>query len=367
MSKVLLLTLEYPPFFGGVANYYANLVKYWPEPQNIYVLDNQNNKLLNPTLPLLKWLPAFWQLRQVIGEQKINYLLVGHLLPLGTVAFFFLIFKKLSYTVFLHGLDFSQAMKIKRKKWLAKKILLRADKIICANSYTADLVKNFLPVTSQNKIQVVNPGLETEVKVKADLTAHLKKHYQLENKIILLSIGRLIKRKGFDRVVAALPTVLKQIANLIYIIVGNGPELDNLKLKIRNSNLDEKVILITGADDDEKNAWLQLADIFIMTARNMAGDFEGFGIVYLEAGRAGKPVIAGDSGGVRDAVIDKVNGLLVNPENLSAISQAITKLASQPKLRQSLGQNGRERALNQFNCTNQAKKTYQLINKSNLQ
>ena len=108
--------------------------------------------------------------------------------------------------------------------------------------------------------------------------------------------------------------------------MGDGIEKKNYELRIKNYELDEHVLLITDATDEEVNAWYELCDMFIMPAREEDGDFEGFGIVYLEANSYSKPVIAGDSGGVRDAVKDGVNGLLVNPESVEEIKNAIIKL-----------------------------------------
>lgn len=113
--------------------------------------------------------------------------------------------------------------------------------------------------------------------------------------------------------------------------------------------------------DEEKNLWHSLCDIFVMPARNIAGDFEGFGIVYLEANLAGKPVIAGRSGGVSDAVIDGLNGLLVDPENVNDLSKKIIRLALDHELRQKLGEQGRERALREFNWQKQTEKIYNII------
>ncbi|MBU4015184.1 glycosyltransferase family 4 protein [Patescibacteria group bacterium] len=114
-------------------------------------------------------------------------------------------------------------------------------------------------------------------------------------------------------------------------------------------------------DDESRNAWYKICDIFIMPARNIKGDFEGFGIVYLEANLAGKPVIAGNSGGARDAVENGVNGLLVNPEDINEISNAIIKLAQDENLRKKLGEQGRERSIREFSWEKQAEKIYNCV------
>ncbi|MEI6597163.1 MAG: glycosyltransferase family 4 protein [bacterium] len=367
MRNFLLFTLEYPPFKGGIANYYDNLVRYWPasakatagEPKlgEIKVLNNNDGRLINNKLPLLKWLPACFVLHKKIKQEKINHILVGQILPLGTVALICAKFCKIKYSVFLHGLDLSSAVLSSRKKWLTGKILQNADKIICANGYTADLTGQFFTL-SANKIVTANPAADLTPPPEPAQISKLKKQHDLTDKIILLSVGRLVKRKGFDKVIECLPEILKKIPNLAYVILGDGEEMENFKFQIKNLKLENNVKIISNVSDEERNAWYGLCDIFIMTSRNIAGDFEGFGIVYLEANLAGKPVIAGRSGGVGDAVIDGLNGLLVNPEDTSQITSAVIKLALNPGLRQKLGERGKERAINDFNWRKQINKIY---------
>ena len=369
--RTLLFTLEYPPFHGGVANYYGHLIKYWPEPDNIFVLHNNDGRLINNNLPFLKWLPAHFTLREKIKQEKIEHILVGQILPLGTVALICAKFCKIKYSIFLHGMDLSYALKRPRKKWLAEKILKKSEKIICVNSHVAKIAQQAWPDINQ-KITVVNPGVENLASRSprwsfgeagnSQLATQMRDKYNLHDKIILLSVGRLVKRKGFDMVIKALPKVLKKVPHLVYVIIGDGPEIGNWKLEIGNLGLEKHVRIINQAADAERDDWYDLCDIFIMTSRNINGDFEGFGIVYLEANLAGKPVIAGRSGGVEDAVIDGLNGLLVDQEDTEKIASAVIKLALDSKLRQRLGQRGRERALKEFNWKKQILKIQNFIN-----
>ncbi len=98
-----------------------------------------------------------------------------------------------------------------------------------------------------------------------------------------------------------------------------------------------------------------------MPSRDIEGDFEGFGIVYLEANLCGKPVIAGNSGGVKDAVSDGVSGLMVEPENLEGIANAISRLSNDKDLRDKLGSQGKERAIREFSWENQAANLCKII------
>jgi len=164
-------------------------------------------------------------------------------------------------------------------------------------------------------------------------------------------------------VVACLPQVLVECPNLVYVIIGRGEEAENLKLQIKNLKLEDKVLLLTEVEAEELKLWYQTSDIFIMTSRELNGDYEGFGIVYLEAGLAKKPVIAGKSGGVSDAVVDGVTGLMVDSENLEEINKAIIKLVQFPGLRDRLGQAGHNRAIKEFNWEGQGRKVWEIVNK----
>ncbi len=396
--RVLLFTLEYPPFKGGVANVYENIYKHWPSSAvetrcgaspaltrntkktrssaslrgDIFVLHNNDGKLINNKLPFLKWAPSIRRLwRASKGRpldkggwgdfNKIGHILVGNILPLGIAAYLVTRLTKTPYSVFLHGMDFTFALKTPRKRWIAGKILNNARNIICINNYAGGLVKEFVGVKAADKVKVVNPGVDVQETGNRKQETDLKNKYNLENKIILLGVGRIVKRKGFDMVLNSLPEVLRAVPNLVYVILGDGPEIENLKLKIENLGLKESTIVITDAGNGEKNIWYNICDTFIMPSRSIDGDFEGFGIVYLEANLAGKPVIAGDSGGVRDAVRGGVNGLLVNPENAGEIKDAIIKLAKDKRLREKLGRQGRERAIKEFNWEKQVNKVYKLI------
>jgi len=353
--KTLLFTIEYPPFKGGVANYYGNLVDHWPEKDNIFVLNNNDNKLVKKwSFP--KWLPACSALRKEIKKHKIDHIIVGHILPLGTIAYRFSLFRKTTYSVILHGMDFEYSQKSWRKRFLSKLILKNAKSIICVNSYTAYLVKK--AVNNHEKIIVANPGA---VKQPANTLAikNIKEKYDLDNKITMLSVGRLVKRKGHDQIIKVMPEALKSVPGLHYYIAGDGPD----RLYLENLAKDKQNITFLGKiSDEDKLAWMESCDFFAMPSRNIDGDFEGFGIVYMEAAMAGKAVLAGESGGVKDAVQGGVTGILVDPQNSERIVNAIIKLAKEPETRNTLGKNALARAEKDFNWSDKIKKIYNAIN-----
>ncbi len=350
--KTLLFTLEYPPFHGGVANYYGNVSKYWPIEEKLAVLDNSHNELLS-TEKILNWLPSISALNRCLEKDKIDYLLVGQILPLGTVAYILSFFKKINYAVFLHGMDFALALRTPRKRFLSKLILKKANKIICANAYVKDKLFEFIPEIEERTV-VVNPGIEGGVpNISPDDMRNIKDTYHLEGKKVLFSLGRLVKRKGVDKVIETLISMPEEeTADLVYFIAGVGPREEYLKSLVP-LRFAKKIIFLGSLSDYDKWAWLKTCNIFIMPSRDIEGDFEGFGIVYLEANLCAKPVIAGNSGGVKDAVVDGVSGLLVDPENTEEIAKAINKLKNDQALCDKLGEQGRDRAIRDFSWEKQ--------------
>lgn len=357
--KILLSTLEYPPQIGGVANYYSNLQKNWPEAENFKVLDNSEGKLLRKKGPC-PWFKSFASIYKAWKSTRADLSLIGQVLPLGTVAYLLSFLPKFKYGIFFHGLDFSLATATTRKRFLTKLILTRAHLIICANSEVERLLLEFYP-PGKAKIIMLNPGADL-VMVDLELKEALIKKYNLANKKIVLSLGRLVRRKGFDQVIKALDNL--DFDNCVYLISGEGEDKEYLQRLASLSSKKEQILFLGDLSEREKWSCLSLCDIFVMPSRSIKGDFEGFGIVYLEANLVAKPVIAGDSGGVRDAVSHYVNGLLVDPENLDDLSQALELLIKNDTLAKKLGEKGRLRAIADFNWSGQAKKLFSQISKT---
>lgn len=359
-EKYLLFTTEFPPQKGGVSKYYDNLVKNWKGDDLVVLADGESseedskniirrrliNKWLRP-----RWLPSLWQLYK---HARGRHIIVGQILPLGIPTILLAKRMGFKYSIVLHGLDFS--LSLKRSK-VTKAILSGAENLICANGYTASLVRS-LDRELDAKIKVVNPGISPNFVRNPSKVAELKERYSLDGKKILFGMGRLVERKGFDKVIEAMPQIVAAEDKAVLVIGGQGPDNDRLEGLVKKlpDNIKNKVIMAGSIPDEEHWAWLELCDIFIMTSRNINGDYEGFGIVYLEANLAGKPVIAGDSGGVRDAVLDNITGLLVNPENSESIAQASIDLLESETLRHELGSAGNRRVVETMSAKKQTEK-----------
>ena len=423
--KILLVTMEFPPFRGGVGNYYYNLIKNLGGVETVALVSQEtsnnksasaeatadgpadmqetnkfqiiNSKFQSPIIPdsigegtkskiqsssrqvqggakfrviyssffyryfWPKWLKLFFEVRKIIKKEKFDLIWCGQVLPVGAVCYLINKFFKIPYFVSNHGMDIMLPQKSSRKKKLMMKVLQSA-KFITANSqYT----KNQLLKLGINdrKIQVIYPcsNIAGEFIALEGKAAQIRQKLGLKGSKILLSVGRLVKRKGYDKVIEALAQLSAQYPNLAYLIVGQGPEKENFQFSIFNFQLKDKVKIFDDVSDEDLPYYYQLADIFMMPARDIQGDVEGFGLVYLEAANFKLPVIAGRSGGAAEAVIDNETGIMVDPESVEEIKEAIIKLLNDEQLRNQLGENGYLRSQKEFNWARQADKLEDLI------
>jgi len=186
---------------------------------------------------------------------------------------------------------------------------------------------------------------------------------QKRSRFTILSVGRLVERKGFDLVIKSLGKIADQLFDWRYVIIGEGPFEDKLRSLASEYNLTEKMEILGNVGFNELLGWYHAADIFIMTSRSIPekGEVEGLGLVYMEAGSAAVPVIAGKSGGVSDVVRDGVNGLLVNPLSIEEVAGAILRLYRDATLREKLGLHGRSLAETEWRWEKVAKKIIEAI------
>ncbi|MBI5077668.1 glycosyltransferase family 4 protein [Candidatus Falkowbacteria bacterium] len=379
MPKTLLITIDFPPMFGGVANYWANLCKILPNDKIVVLasecddsldFDVKQNYLIYRKVLISKqkwlwpkWLPfLFWSFKLAHAE-GVGKIIVAHILPGGTIAYILKLLLGIPYIVSVHGLDIALPQRNKRKLWLMKKILRRADAVIANSDYTKnELLK--LGCADELKIEIVYPCSNiNSAPIDVEKIQEFLRQHKLENKKIILTTGRLIERKGHDKVIEALPQIIAAAPDVVYLIVGNGENLDNLRARALEKNLQDRVLFFTDIMDSEMPIFYQAADVFIMPCRCLDnGDIEGFGIVFLEASLFGKPAIAGRSGGAVEAIEHNVSGLLVDPLNVDEIARAAIALLGDEKRARELGEAGKQRVLRKFNWQEQGRKLERIIN-----
>jgi phosphatidylinositol alpha-1,6-mannosyltransferase len=206
-------------------------------------------------------------------------------------------------------------------------------------------------VGARTELAHIAPGINTEHFIPSTKPRDLLAKFAIENRPTIISVGRLVHRKGQDRLIAALPQIKRAIPDVVLIIVGEGPRGDYLRGLVKKLDLEANVIFVGRIHYDELPRYLNMADIFVMPSRSrfFGLEVEGLGIVYLEASACGLPVIAGDSGGAPDAVLVGETGYVVAGNNLAAIATSVIELLSDRALMDRLGKRGREWAVSDWN------------------
>ncbi|MFC1590516.1 glycosyltransferase family 4 protein [Candidatus Omnitrophota bacterium] len=237
------------------------------------------------------------------------------------------------------------------KKHLFHYLISKSTHIIASSNFTRhSLLEKQGDI--KDKVYVVNPGVDiAKFQKYADPRRIADRHSIGSNKVIL-TIARLVPRKGQDTVIRSLPVVIKKYPDVRYIIGGQGPDNARLKNLVKELGLGSYVIFAGHIDDGEINSYYELCDIFAMISRKEHADVEGFGISFLEANLKGKPVIGGLHGGVPEAIIQNKTGLLVDPRDKNEVAHSILELLSNPSFARNLGDNGRRRCLANFSWEN---------------
>ena len=224
-----------------------------------------------------------------------------------------------------------------------RRIGAQADQMTYLGEFTRGAVANALLREDHSKLVHLPPGVDLNRFVPAAKSFELQKKWGIEDSPVIVSIGRLVARKGSDQLIKAMPEVLKNFPRCKLLLVGVGNYQKQLEKLVRNLKLQDSVIFTGRVAHESLPDYYRLGDIFAAPCRSRYGglEVEGLGIVYLEASACGVPVIAGKSGGAPDAVLDGKTGLLVNGRNYHEVGAALIKLLSDQPLRQKMGADGR--------------------------
>lgn len=375
----LLLTPNFPPTVGGISTMLGEISKQLPvdnfvvvAPEAKYCQQYDQSvhfkvyrtkaitiscglicKIMarligNYSFLMLAWLRILPKLKRIAQKHRTETFVLGHMV-MGLTALALVKWIGGNYVIIVYGNEIIGPLE--NKNWvecsLYKLVYKHSAAIIVTSDFTRNLVLRW--GVADNKIHKVRPGVDPILfNPKADIIQLLNQFDLVEQKLIL-TIGRLVERKGHDIVIKALLQILPVVPNVKYIIVGTGEMEQQLRKLARNLQVEDHVIFAGYVPDEELPQYYCAADLLVMVARQTPGSVEGFGIVYLEANACEKPVIAGNVGGAVDAVMDGVTGITVDPENVEAVAAAIIKLLTNPHYAKKLGRQGRQRVENELN------------------
>ena len=226
------------------------------------------------------------------------------------------------------------------KKILSKMVLKKADKIVSVSKYTAEQLNKIMP---DLKTEVVNWGIDINRFAKPDLS---NGNYEYIEKLkpFILSVGAIKERKGFHISIKAFAKIKDKYPDLKYVIAGHFNDSDDYKKKldkiIADFGIAGRVLFFKNVSDEDITGFYKNSDFFILTPINEKHNFEGFGLVYLEAGACGKAVIGSRNCGAEDAVQNNITGILVSQNDVAGISNAMEKLLNDKELSRAMGEKG---------------------------
>jgi glycosyltransferase involved in cell wall biosynthesis len=326
--KILFISRAYPPILGGIENQNAALARWLPKHAEVTTIANKRGKkFLSVFLP-------YATLVSLLLAPRHDVVLLGDGV-LGCVGWVLkLVYRKKQVLSIVHGLDMSYSSAFYQTLWV-KRFLPSLDGLIAVSCATRDLgIAHGIPI---EKFSVVPNGIEPiddpQVFSEKDLEAFLG--ISVSGKHILLTVGRLAKRKGVAWFVRNVLPALPE--NILYLVAGVGPEEDHIQEAIRENKMGDRVKLLGRVSEYNRLLLLRIANLFIQPNIPVKHDIEGFGIALIEATAEGLPVVASRLEGLQEAIADGQNGILVEPENPASFVSAINKLLSDESERKRFG------------------------------
>lgn len=360
--RTLLVTQTFGLLHGGGIGRYLDAVCRSVEPSRITVVvppdpDGLHAESRTPYTVLRKDLlaPSFarpsWLFRLpwflgAIRTQHATRVLFGQYagwVGLGPLA---RLFTGTSYAIIFYGLDFLSYRTTVFRRFFLRLNIRFADHVVVISSYTHTLLKDF--GVPEGKIVMAHPPMEQPVAPDVTSVKRFVNDQHLDPAHTILTVCRLVKRKGVDRVIKAMPAVIREFPDARHVIIGDGPERQALEQLAQTLRITDHITFLGRVPDHERDIAYAAARAFIMLPVATRHDVEGFGIVYVEALARGIPIIATKSAGVTD-IIRNDNGIALDElADTDQVSTAIRDLIREPDRAAALGARGREFVTREF-------------------
>jgi phosphatidylinositol alpha-1,6-mannosyltransferase len=347
--RVYLLTWDFPPSKGGIQRWMHELAVRLPDAElTVFAPTARGSRQFDRSLASrvirlhgssrgsVPWL--FVLMLAVVWRSLVHrpdVIVCGHVVT-APAAMLVRAVLRIPCILFVHGVE------IRGRRWRRPIdfALHHADLVLANSAFTRQcVIDRRVPA---DRVRILNPGVDPN-RFAADHDPPVPT--RASRSPMILSVSRLDEHyKGHDTMLHALPLVRAKCPDVRFVIVGNGVLLDYLKNLARSLAVLDSVEFVGEVADDQLPRYYHDCDVFVQLSReDRTGGVEGFGIVCLEAAAAGKPVVAGASGGLLSAVVDRETGLLVDPEDPTAIADAVVSLLKNAEYANRLGRAGRER------------------------
>ena len=378
MTRVLLVTNDFPPRRGGIQSYLENLVNelvlagdhsitvYAPKWKGADDYDRRAaasgvDVVRHPTTLMVPEPSVAVRMRRLIARDGIDTVWFGAAAPLALLAPLARDAGARRVIASTHGHEVGWSM-LPLARTALRRIGNDTDVVTFISHYTRSrFASAFGP---QAALEHLAPGVDTErFEPDSVARAELRARYGLGGRPVIVCVSRLVPRKGQDMLIQALPSIRQRVPGAALVIVGGGPYLDKLRRLAHGFGVADDVVFTAGVPAEELSAHHAMADVFAMPCRTRGSglDVEGLGIVYLEASATGVPVVAGRSGGAPESVRDGETGLVVDGWDVGAIAAAVGDLLADPQRAAAMGAAGRQWVVENWQWRTKARRLSELL------
>lgn len=239
-------------------------------------------------------------------------------------------------------------------------VLRGADFVVANSQNTSDILTGRWKLPAE-KVRVLHPGVDASEFVPAARDASVRRRLGWREGPVVLTVGRLQRRKGQDMMIRALGAIGAELPNLLYAIVGDGEDLERLRALARDEGVEDQVLFMGALSDEELVECYQQCDLFVLPNREIEGDIEGFGMVLLEAQACGRPVVAGASGGTAETMREGKTGFVIPCDEPTALAELVVDLIKEPERLDTLGAEARRWVETRFDWTAVSSKASELF------
>lgn len=343
--KVLLISEIFPPKVGGSGRWFWEIYSRMDREKYLVAVGNAPHahdfdkthcvKCFRWPLTIGNWgisslssiqsyIKLLSLLRSVVKKHHVEAIHCGRGLPEGLLGWLAWKWFDIPYLSYVHGEELPAYHSSREYKFLSQLVYTRAHRIIVNSANTQ---RSFVAHTGiEETVRIMHPGVDTTYFVPKEKDEALCRQLGWNGRKVILTVGRLQKRKGHDHVILGMNRIREQNPDVLYAIAGDGEERSYLEGLVAAEHLEEHVQFLGKVDDKAMLACYQQCDLFVLANREVDGDFEGFGMVLVEAQACGKPVIAGKSGGTAETMIPGETGLLIDAESSEDIADAVMQL-----------------------------------------
>ena len=355
--RILCITNDFGPRAGGIETFVIGLIQRVPHARVIVYTSAQDNsesydrkwlddfgiEVIRDNAKILLPTPGVaYCVKAIVRERNISTVFFGAAAPLGLLS------RGLRKAGVQHIVALTHGHEVWWSKvWpftLAMKSISRqVNHLTYLGEFTRSAIANSVTKEAAQSMVKIAPGIDTDHFSPQD-ARELRNELGLTEKKVIVSVGRLVHRKGQDVLIEAMPAIIRDVPEAHILMIGEGPYRSYLENRVKALEIQERVTFIGRIQYADLPRYICAGDLFVMPSRSrLAGlEVEGLGIVYLEASACGLPVIAGDSGGAPDAVIEGQTGLVVDGTSKSEVAAAVVELLLDPDRSRAMGVCGRQ-------------------------